>query len=62
MMTRGGGKNRNQIEFTSPEVLEPADHLVQKLENTIDWSFIYELAEDRYCEDNGRPSHSCGCS
>lgn len=56
MMTRNGGKNRDQIEFTSLDELVPEDHLVRKLENAIDWSFIYEMVEDSYCEDNGRPS------
>ena len=55
-MTRNGGRNRDQIEFTSLEELVPEDHLVRKLENAIDWSFIYELVKDSYCEDNGRPS------
>ena len=56
MMTRDGGCNREQIEFTSLEDLVPKDHLVRKLENAIDWSFIYEMVEGSYCEDNGRPS------
>ena len=56
MMTRNGGKNRDQIEFTSLDELVPEDHLVRKLENALDWSFIYEMVEDSYCEDNGRPS------
>ena len=56
MMTRDGGKNRDQIEITSLDELVPEDHLVRKLENAIDWSFIYEMVVDSYCEDNGRPS------
>ena len=56
MMTRDGGCNREQIEFTSLEDLVPEDHLVRKLENAIDWSFIYEMVNGSYCEDNGRPS------
>ena len=56
MMTRDGGKNRGQLEFTSLDELVPEDHLVRKLENAIDWSFIYEMVEDSYCENNGRPS------
>ena len=56
MMTRDGGKNRGQIEFTSLDELVPEDHLVRKLENAIDWRFIYEMVVDSYCEDNGRPS------
>ena len=55
-MTRDGGKNRDQVEFTSLDELVPEDHLVRKLENAIDWSFIYEMVADSYCEDNGRPS------
>jgi len=34
----------------------PQDHLVRKLENAIDWSFIYDLVEGTYCQGNGRPS------
>lgn len=56
MMTRDGGRNRDQVEFTSLDELVPEDHLVRKLENAIDWSFIYEMVEESYCEDNGRPS------
>lgn len=56
MMTRDGSRNRDQVEFTSLDELVPEDHLVRKLENAIDWSFIYEMVEESYCEDNGRPS------
>ena len=56
MMTRSGEKTRGQIEFASLEELVPEDHLVRKLEKAIDWSFIYDLVEDSYCENNGRPS------
>lgn len=55
-MTRGGGANREQIEIISLDELVPEDHLVRKLENAIDWRFIYEMVEDSYCENNGRPS------
>lgn len=34
----------------------PQDHLVRKIENAIDFSFIYDLVQDRYSLDNGRPS------
>lgn len=56
MMTRNGGKDRGQIEFTSLDELVPGDHLVRKPENAIDWSFIYEMVEGSHCGDNGRPS------
>lgn len=56
MMTKDGAANRGQIEFLSLDQLVPEDHLVRKLENAIDWSFIYELVEEKYSQDNGRPS------
>ncbi len=56
MMTRGAMGNRKQIELMSLEDLVPEEHLVRKLENALDWDFIYDLVEPTYCEDNGRPS------
>ena len=55
-MTRGGGQNREQVEIMSLNDLVPEDHLVRKLENAMDWDFIYDMVKDSYCEDNGRPS------
>ncbi|MCM3625727.1 transposase, partial [Brevibacillus borstelensis] len=40
----------------SLDELVPEDHLVRKIENAIDFSFIYDLVESLYCHDNGRPS------
>jgi transposase len=56
MMTKDGTANREQIELLSLDQLVPEDHLVRKIENAIDWSFIYELVEETYSEDIGRPS------
>ena len=56
MMTREGAKSREQVQFVSLDDLVPAEHLVRKLEAAIDWSFIYELVEDRYSQETGRPS------
>ena len=56
MMTRDTAKNREQIQFVSLDDLVPEEHLVRKLDAAIDWSFIYEMVADSYCEDNGRPS------
>ena len=55
-MTRKGAANREQIELTSIEQLVPEEHIVRKIENAIDWSFIYEMVEDSYSEEQGRPS------
>ena len=54
-MTRDSAKNRKQIQFIGLDDLVPEEHLVRKLEAAIDRSFIYELVEETYSEDNGRP-------
>ena len=56
MMTRGSRKNREQIQIMSLDDLVPKDHLVRKLEAALDWDFIYEMVEEKYSEDSGRPS------
>lgn len=56
MMTKKGTTAREQIEILSIDQLVPEDHLVRKIENAIDWSFIYELVEESYSKENGRPS------
>lgn len=56
MMTRDTAKSRGQMELTSLDDLVPKTHLVRKLEAALEWSFIYDLVEETYCEDNGRPS------
>lgn len=49
-------EKRNKIQMLCIEDSVPKDHLPRKIERAIDWSFIYELVEDKYCLDNGRPS------
>lgn len=56
MMTRESRKNREQIQIMSLDDLVPKDHLVRKLEGALDWNFIYEMVEEQYSEDSGRPS------
>ncbi len=34
----------------------PEDHILYKLNRVLDLSFIHEAVQDRYCQDNGRPS------
>lgn len=55
MLTR----NKNvqlKIEMINLEEMVPEDHLLRKISNSIDFSFIYNLVKDKYCENNGRPS------
>ena len=48
--------NREQVEIFSIEEFVPADHLLRKIDSAIDFTHIYEIVEDLYCADNGRPS------
>ena len=34
----------------------PQNHMLRLIDKAIDWTFIYELVEEKYCPDNGRPS------
>ena len=55
MMTKNQNVERDQIEMITIDELIPQDHLVRKLEATIDFSFIYPLVEPLY-STFGRPS------
>jgi transposase len=56
MLTKNTQINRDQVEMIALEQLVPENHLVRKVEATIDFSFIYQLVKDLYSEDRGRPS------
>lgn len=34
----------------------PQNHMLRLIDKAIDWNFIYDLVEEKYCPDNGRPS------
>lgn len=55
MITKTARKGE-QIEMVSLNQLVPEDHLLRKIDEHIDFSFIYDLVEDKYSLDNGRPS------
>ncbi len=48
--------HRDQLEMFSIEEFVPADHLLRKINSAVDFIHIYDLVEDLYCKDNGRPS------
>ena len=56
MMTQENEKVRKQMQIVCIDDLVPQDHLLRIIEKAIDWSFIYELVEDKYSKDTGRPS------
>ena len=47
---------RNQIGFYSLENLVPQEHLLRDIDKYVNFSFIYQLVEDKYDQSNGRPS------
>jgi transposase len=38
------------------EALIPSNHLLRKIDKTLDLEFIREMTTDLYCLENGRPS------
>ncbi|MBE6030869.1 MAG: transposase, partial [Clostridiales bacterium] len=49
-------KNTSQIQMVSLDQLVPQDHLLRKIDKAVDFSFIYDLVEEKYSADTGRPS------
>nr|WP_249414075.1 hypothetical protein [Alteribacter keqinensis] len=46
-----------ELEMVSIDQLVPNDHLLRKIDATIDFSFIYDKATPYYSQDNGHPPH-----
>lgn len=55
-MLRSNKSKQNEIEFISIEELVPEDHLLRKVDQYIDFSFILDKVKHLYSENNGRPS------
>ena len=56
MLHKNHDKKREQIQFVSPDMLVPKDHLLRDIDKYINFSFIYDLVEGKYSPDQGRPS------
>ena len=56
MLTQNKDKKREQIQLFCMDDLVPQDHLLRMIDETLDWSFIYDLVKDKYSADQGRPS------
>lgn len=56
MMTQNADKKREQVQMFCMDDMVPQDHLLRIIDKAINWSFIYDLLEDKYSQDNGRPS------
>ena len=48
--------DRYQIEFYCVDDLVPKNHLLRKIEKAVDFKKIYEITDELYCKDNGRPN------
>jgi transposase len=48
--------HRCQYGFYTIDELVPEDHFLRQVESEVDFDFIYDLVEDTYSPDNGRPS------
>ncbi len=55
MLSRGTN-GRDAMQMVWLEDLVPSDHLLRKIDESINFEKIYEFVEELYCEDNGRPS------
>ena len=55
MLSRGQN-GRDIMQMVWLEDLVPKDHLLRKIEAAVEFDKIYEMVEELYCEDNGRPS------
>jgi len=47
---------QRSMEFVCIEDLVPKDHILRKVQQFIDFSFVRERMEPLYCHDNGRPA------
>lgn len=56
MMTKNADKKREQIQMFCMDDMVPQNHMLRLIDKAIDWSFIYDLVKEKYCQDNGRPS------
>lgn len=56
MMTKDTEQKREQVQIICMDDLVPQNHLLRIIDKAIDWRFIYDLVEDKYSPDFGRPS------
>ena len=56
MLTKREKDIREQAQIITMDSIVPKDHILRMVDEAIDFDFIYDLVEDKYCLDNGRPS------
>lgn len=55
-MLERGKMERDVIEIVGIDSLVPKEHLLRQIDDAVDFNKLYEIVEELYCEDNGRPS------
>ena len=55
-MLERGKMDRDVIEIVGIDSLVPKEHLLRQIDDAVDFNKLYEIVEELYCEDNGRPS------
>ena len=56
MMTKNADKKREQMLMFCMDDIVPQNHMLRWIDKAIDWNFIYDLVEEKYYLDNGRPN------
>lgn len=56
MLSKQSMEGRYQVSMIALNQVVPENILVRKIEKAMDFNFIYDLMEDKYSMDNGRPS------
>ncbi|SDY24466.1 hypothetical protein SAMN04488579_1221, partial [Eubacterium barkeri] len=56
MLTKREKNIREQSQIITMDTIVPRDHILRLVDEAISFDFIYDLVEDQYCLDNGRPS------
>jgi hypothetical protein len=54
-MLKRPAPEQTALEIVTLDQPVPADHLLRKIDRSIDFSFIHDLTAPLYCADNGRP-------
>jgi hypothetical protein len=56
MLSKHDSIQRDQLEMITLDRLVPSNHLLRKIEASVDFNFFYDLVKDRYLEV-GHPSN-----
>lgn len=56
MITKKENKSKSVMQFVDMDMLVPKEHLVRKIDSTIDFEFIRDKVKQLYSDETGRPS------